>query len=472
MTSLTARTLLTNFNATYAVLPFLGFFTVAVLLMPSDRMLASNLMISLSLVTATAFGLLCGTTVTEIKVKPLSYVIPGQERSMAPAVIAIGAFFAFFYALLLAAKPMTVTEATALQQAFASFAYSLTVYLLVVGVCIVSRDTGFVSLATAIPFVLVAGALAHQGLASAWVSLNLALIESPMLGAVLAVAATAAVIILLGDRKRSRRLCGAPFVPLKVYDNPFKADELRSRIRAGTFRPSFMTSAHSSPTGMAIAALSKRRPGSLWDAMIQDPRLAGNLWEFLIRVSTLVVIVGLMTVLLASERVISGLGTVQLLVAMTFIFFAPTFRAALSPMLPHSRRTHFQSFLAKAFSVYVLTILFVLVLKLVAQAVDASRASGLAQTIVAVAGLPFAGVLLVAAQIPILCWAFATLKSTFGFILFMMLYFGVAMNLTAQAAQTMISWGEVQILAGTAVAWLPFIAISWKRCFRDDLLRY
>ena len=119
MTRQTAAAILTNFNGSYILLPFLALFTLIAFVAPIDRVAPYNLLMSLGLVAAAFVGVLAGTTLTEIKVKPLSYVLPGQEKSMAPAVLLVGVLVSLVYALLLLEHPMTVVTLPAFEQSLA-----------------------------------------------------------------------------------------------------------------------------------------------------------------------------------------------------------------------------------------------------------------------------------------------------------------------------------------------------------------
>ena len=102
----TAGALVTNFNGSYIGLPFLALLTV-IALIPSHGPSPSSLLMSFGFSAALIVALLVGTTLTEIKVKPLSYVLPGQEKSMAPAVLLLGAVLCLTYARLVLGRPST-----------------------------------------------------------------------------------------------------------------------------------------------------------------------------------------------------------------------------------------------------------------------------------------------------------------------------------------------------------------------------
>jgi hydrogenase/urease accessory protein HupE len=121
----TAWALVSNLSGSYLVLPFIAIVTVGALIADSDRAASYNLLMSFGFVAAMAVGLLAGTTLTEIKVKPLSYVLPGQERSMAPAVTLVGALVCLAYALLLLGRPMTIVGVPAWQQSLGASASAL-----------------------------------------------------------------------------------------------------------------------------------------------------------------------------------------------------------------------------------------------------------------------------------------------------------------------------------------------------------
>ena len=466
----TSSALVTNFNGSYFGLPFLTLLSVIALL--SERLAWYNLLMSFGFVAAMVVGLLIGTTLTEIKVKPLSYVLPGQEKSMAPAVLVVGAVVCLVYALLLLGRPMTVVSVPAWQQSFAAFCFGLGLFSLVVAVCVVTHDTAFTSQATIFPFLLVMFAVGNETLASAWLSLSGAVAENAFLAMLFAVCGVGAVFHLLGDRAQSRRLCGAPFMPLKAYDNPFKADAYRGRMRSSAFRSSMMTDSRASPGGLVIAAVSRRVAGTSWDYLVLDTRASGTRWEFAVKLAALVltiVVIGLYAYA-PSDASPDALFGLFFLVAMTLVAFPPTFRARLSPMPPVSRRKHFRSFLAKGVSVYALALGTTLLLTLLSRV---AREAGLASEsalLTAVAGLPLRAVIIVAAPVPIMCWAFAKLRSTIGFLVFFVVFM-IAISIVAGAGREfLLVQSYATLLMATTVCWLPFVLIARKRCLKDDLL--
>src|SRR5688572_15550640 len=156
----TAWALLTNISGAYYIgVPFLALFTAIALMVPSGRFPPYNLLMSFGFTAAILVGLIAGTTLTEIKVKPLSYVLPGQEKTMAPAVVLVGAVLCLAYALLVLGRPMTIVSVPAWQQSIAAFGFGLGLFAVIVAICVVTHDTAFTSQAAFLPFVLVVGAL-------------------------------------------------------------------------------------------------------------------------------------------------------------------------------------------------------------------------------------------------------------------------------------------------------------------------
>lgn len=468
----TAWVLLTNFNGAYFGLPFLAIFTVIALVAPLDHVISYNLLMSLGFVAAMHVGLLAGTTLTEIKVKPLSYVLPGQEKSMAPAVLAVGAVLCLAYALLVFGRPLTVVSAPAWQQSLGAFGFSLGLFTLVVAACVVTHDTGFISQASAFPFLLVVCALiGNETIASGWLSLSAVVAENAFVAVLFATGGVTAVLHLLRDRTHSRRLCGAPFMPLKAYDNPFKIDAYRSRMKGGAFRPSVMTDSRPSPGRLVMTALSRRVAGTSWDYLVLETRAGASRWEFAIKLVSLVLLIIINIGLYRPDsRSPDALFWLFFLVVMTFVCFPPTFKARLSPMLPVARRRHFRSFLAKGVAVYALTVVATLVFTLLVRVASETAMASAFGPVTVFASLPLRAVVVVAATVPILCWAFAALRSTIGFLLFL-IAFMVAISIVAKTAQELLLAQSYPVLSlATAICWLPFARIAWKRCVRDDLL--
>jgi len=466
----TAWALLTNFNGAYFGLPFLALFTVIALVAPSERVTPYNLLMSFGFIAATLVGLLAGTTLTEIKVKPLSYVLPGQEKSMAPAVLLVGAILCLGYALLVLGRPLTVISVPAWQQSLGAFGFGLGLFTLVVAVCVVTHDTAFTSQVTVFPFLLVVGAFGNEAIASGWLSLSAAVAENAFVAVLFAAGGVMAVFHLLGDRAHSRRLCGAPFMPLKAYDNPFKIDAYRSRMKSSAFRPSVMIDSRPSPGGLVMTALSRRVVGTSWDYLVLETRAGASRWEFAVKLVSLVLVIIIIGLYRPNRGTPDALFGLFFLVTMVFAFFPPTFKARLSPMPPVSRRRHFRSYIAKVFSVYALTIVATLLFTLLARvASETAIGSGFAP-LTAAANLPLRAVVVVAATVPIMCWAFATLRSAIGFLLFLMVFM-VAIRIVAGVAhELLLAQSYTVLLLATAICWLPFVRIAWKRCFRDDLL--
>ena len=462
----TAWALLTNLNGSYIGLPILALLTF-IALIPSHDFPQHNLLMSFGFAAAIMVGFIAGTTLTEIKVKPLSYALPGQEKSMAPAVLLVGTVLCLAYALLVLGRPMTIVSVPEWQQSIAAFGFGLGLFTVVVAICIVTHDTAFTQGLAWLPLVLVSFAPGNEAVASAWTSLSAVIAENAFVAVLFAACGVAAVFRLLGDRTHSRRLCGAPFLPLKAYDNPFKMDTYRSRMKSGAFRQSVMTDSRASPGGVVMAALSRRVAGTSWDYLVLDTRVSGTRWDFAVKLGYLVPFILFIVVVnvYAPRHRSEALWGLFFLVSMVLGVFAPTFRARLSPMPPVSRRRHFMSFLAKAVSVYVLAIVAVLLLTLL---IRVASKTALGSGFLEAASLPLRTVIVVAATVPILCWAFATLRSTIGYYLFIT-GFLITMRLVASADFLLVQSYPVLLLT-TAVLWLPFVHIAWKRCLRDDLL--
>jgi hypothetical protein len=467
----TALALLTNFNGSYISLPFIALFTVIALSVPSGRFPPYNLLMSCGFVAATVIGLLAGTTLTEIKVKPLSYVLPGQEKSMPPAVLLVGALLCLAYALLLLGRPMTVVSVPAWQQALAAFCFGLGLFSLVVAACVVTHDTAFTSMASMVPFLVFTGALAgNEELWSVWVSVSGAVAENVFVAALFGGCGVVTVFRVLGDRTRSRDLCGAPFMPLKAYDNPLKMDDYARRMRSGAFRPSVMTDSRASPGGLVMAALSRRVVGTSWDYLVLDTRAGATRWQFTYKLVSLLVMLTVLGLYFPLGRSFNPLLALFSGVVFTFMWFPPTFRARLSPMPPVSRRRHFRSFLAKGVSVYVLTILVILLLWLAMQVVSEMAIGSGSAGLTATRSLPLRGIVIVGATVPIMCWAFAKLRSAIGFVVFLVVFL-TAVSVVVNAAQEfLLAQSYPTLLLATAVCWLPFVLIARKRCLKDDLL--
>ncbi len=468
----TVWALVSNLSGTYVSLFFIAVFTVPSLAVSSDRTVSYNLLMSLGAVAALTVGLLAGTTLTEIKVKPLSYVLPGQERSMAPAVVLVGALVCLVYALLLLGRPMTVVAVPEWQQALGAFGFSLGLFTLVVAVCLVTHDTAFTSQGAVIPFMLAVPAVfENQTFGSAWLSLNAAVAENAFLAMLFAAGGVIALFRLLGQRSHSRRLCGAPFLPLKAYDNPFKLDTHRQRMKASAFRRSVMTDSRPSPVALVLTALSRRFANSSWDYLVFATRGGGNLWEATFKFVSAAVVLGIIALYAPRDRLPEPLVGLTLLVFLIFACSPPTFRARLSPMPPVSRRRYFGSFLAKAVGLYALTIVATLLLLLVIRIASDGAAGAGPATASSWASLPLRAVLIVAATVPLMCWAFATLRSAIGFVLFMITFVMLVTIVVNTTREFLLASSYPTLVLTTAVCWLPFVVIARKRCLKDDLLR-
>lgn len=219
-----------------------------------------------------------------------------------------------------------------------------------------------------------------------------------------------------------------------------------------------------------MTALSRRVVGTPWDYLVLETRAGATRWEFAVKVATLVLLIIIVGLNGPDSRAPNALFALFFLVAMVFAFFPPTFKARLSPMPPVSRRRHFKSFLAKGLSVYALTIVATLLFTLLARLVSETAIGSGFETLIVAASLPLRAVIVVAATVPIMCWAFAKLRSAIGFLLFL-LVFMVAISIVASAAQELLlAQSYPVLLLATAICWLPFVRIAWKRCLRDDLL--
>lgn len=468
----TAWALVSNFSGTYIVLLFIAIFTVGSLVTDSDRAAPHNLLMSLGVVAALAVGLVAGTTLTEIKVKPLSYVLPGQERSMAPAVVLVGTLVCLAYALLVLGRPMTVVAVPAWQQSLGTFGFTLGLFTLVVAVCVRTHDTAFTSQAAVVPILLIVPAgSGNEAIASGWLALSAAIAENALLAVLFAAGGVIAVFHLLGQRSHSRRLCGAPFLPLKAYDNPFKLDAYRQRMKVSAFRRSVMTDSRASPLGLVLTALSRRVVGSSWDYLVFGTRAGGNLWESTFKFASAALLVGFLALYVPLDRLPDPLVGLTYLVFVTFMCSPPTFKARLSPMPPVSRRRYFGSFLAKAVGLYVLTILATLLLLLVIRVASGGAPGSEPATSNAWASLPLRAIFIVAATVPILCWAFAALRSAIGFLVFSIAFVAVLAVVVNSARELLLAQSYMALILTTAACWLPFVLIARKRCLQDDLLR-
>jgi hypothetical protein len=470
---LTARAAVTNINATYFMPSFLVLGAVIALVTRDATPLTADLLMSFGFVLSFSIALLVGTTLAEIKVKPLSFALPGQETSMAPAALVVGVVICLGLAALVLARPMSAGDVPAMGQALAVFGYGLGVFMLFVTVCVMTRDTAYTSLAGALAFMLVFGALGNPTLREAWITINVALSSHPVLGLSVGALGTGAAFYVLGNRNVSRNVCGSPFLPLKAYDNPFRLDAFRSRMEGGAFRRSPLTSSGGGPGSLLLAALSRRFAGTSLDYLVLETRVSRNIWEFLLRLAYTVLIVGMIGFMgnrASSQDNDHALGMLLISVAVFFLYFPPTFKTRLSPMLPVARRRRFLSFFIKAVSLYGLTLVALTMLRVALEALLTALPQAASPTLQELAGMPFKGILIVAAIIPVFCWAFTALRSTIAFLAFMIVFLGVGVNVAAFASERLLALGFNEILLATAVLWLPFVAIAWKRCFKDDLL--
>lgn len=464
MIRLTAKAALTNFYVGYYMALFLlGVSTITGLLLNGDLLMSS------SIVAAGAFGLFAGTTLAEIKVKPLSYTLPRQERSMAPALLLVGTVVCAAYAILVLMRPLSFVDIPTPQQSLSVFGFSLGLFMLLATVCVVTRDTAFLPLVVIIPLALLLSAVSNDTLSAPWLALNAAIVERPLLSLLFAALGVGLVFSVLGSRELSRRLCGAPFLPPKAYDNPFRTEDYRSRMRSAAFRPSVMTDSRGLPGGAFLAALNRRLAGTSWDYLVLDTRISRNSWELAFRLVYFVTFLVWLVVWSPLFDRAGSLSALLFLAAWTFMFFPPTFKPRLSPMLPVGRGRHFRSFIAKGILVYAFTLAGMLLLRVLAR-VFPTMASQVSGALAAIVDLPFEGMLMAAAAIPILCWASAKLRSTIGLIVFMVLFLAIVVNVAARAYDPLMRLGYPAVLLVSALCWLPFTYIAWKRCHRDDLL--
>lgn len=468
----TAWALVTNLSGSSFILLCIALFTVGALVSDDERAASYNLLMSFGFVAALAAGLLSGTTLTEIKVKPLSYVLPGQERSMAPAVVLLGALVSLVYALLLLGQPMAAVAVPAWQQSLGAFAFAFGLFTFVVALCLLTHNTPFVSsVATIPPLLVIPAAFGHETIASAWLALNAAVAQNSLLALSFAAGGLIAVFRLLGQRSHSRRLCGAPFLPLKAYDNPFQLDAYRQRMKSSAFRRSVMTDSRPSLVGVALTALSRRAVGSSWDYLVFATRGGGNLWESTFKFAAVALLIGFLALYVPSDRLPDPLVGLTYLVFVTFMCSPPTFKPRLSPMPPVSRSRYFGSFLAKAAGLYVLTIIATLLLLLVIRIASEGAPGYESAMATAWAGLPLRAVFVVAATVPILCWAFAALRSAIGFLVFSIAFVAVLTVVAKSMGELLLAQSYAAVILTTAVCWLPFVLIARKRCLKDDLLR-
>lgn len=234
-----------------------------------------------------------------------------------------------------------------------------------------------------------------------------------------------------------------------------------------------MTDSRASPGSAVMAALSRRVAGTSWDYLVLDTHASGTSWDFAVKLAYLVMIVLTIMVLhmyAPLDRWPDALYELCFLVAVVLGFFPPTFRARLSPMPPVSRRRHFRSFLAKEIWVYALAVLATLLFTLLMRAASETALVSESATWTAAASLPLQAVIVVAATVPIMCWAFATLRSAIGFYVFLIAFLIVVRIVLGAAQEFLLAQSYPILLLATAVLWLPFVHIAWKRCLRDDLL--
>ncbi|MGW8368886.1 MAG: hypothetical protein ACWGPN_09430, partial [Gammaproteobacteria bacterium] len=195
-------------------------------------------------------------------------------------------------------------------------------------------------------------------------------------------------------------------------------------------------------------------------------RITHSPWEVSLKLLYLTAIIGVMAVTL-SDVVLNAFVLLFYATGMAFMFFAPVFRVRISPMLPVSRRQHLRAFLLKSLSVYILTVIaLVLVNALIG--VAAGQFDLAMQN--AMTTLPFKGLLIIAISVPILCWGFTTFRSTVGFILFMIFFYTVVGAPMIGLHRQLMMQTYATIALASLVAWLPFAFMAWKRCLRDDLL--
>jgi hypothetical protein len=461
---MTIKAALTNFNWTYV-----AFLPLAILTLVSLASGDGDLLFRISVANAGLFGLLTGTTLTEIKVKPLSWCLPGQESSMGPAIVILAAIVSLVSSAFLLLRPMTEVDAPLLQQFETSFAWSFGLYLTFVAVAVYTRDTLVSSQVVAFSGLLLIAGYFIAGRPDPWAQAIAYLAGSPVLAALFAATAAAATLYGLGSRERSRRLCGAAFLPLKAFDHPARIREYRAGLKRTSLRPSVWTDDTGTFASALLAKLGSRAAGGAWDLLTLDSRLSGNVAEFFYKL----LIIGLIVLIFSALMHGASAGpfpALYIITSMMFIFFVPGLTARLSPMLPVSRGQRFRSLLAKSSLVYVTVVVGLLAVRLVVGALGAVYPEFRATLPYALAELPLSALLILALNGPIHCWGFAQFRSAGGWLVFFMVYSFAALAFVGAQADSLLEWSLSKILLITAIAWLPFVAIGWKRCFRDDLL--
>lgn len=461
---LTVKAALTNFNWTY-----IAFLPLAILTLVSLASGDGDLLFRISLANAGLFGVLTGTTLTEIKVKPLSWCLPGQEKSMGPAIVGLAAIVCLISSALLILRPMTEVDAPLLQQVQTSFAWSFGLYLAVVAVAVYTRDTLLSSQVVALAGALLIIGRFQPGRPDPWAPAIAYLADSPVLAAAFAAAAVAATLYGLGSRELSRRLCGAAFLPLKAFDHPARIREYRASLRRTSFRRSAWTVNTAARGSALLAKLGRRVAGSAGDLFTLDSRVSSSVAEFFYKLLSIGLILLFFSVIMHRDNA-DPLPALYIMTSVMFVFFVPGLTARLSPMLPVSRGQRFRSLLAKSGLVYVTVVVGLLAARLVVGAfgvVYPEFRSTLPHTL---AELPLSVLLILALNGPIHCWGLTQFRSAGGWLVFFMVYSFAALAFVGAQADSLLEWSLSKILLVTAIAWLPFVAIAWKRCFRDDLL--
>ncbi|MGW8369703.1 MAG: hypothetical protein ACWGPN_13640, partial [Gammaproteobacteria bacterium] len=267
---LTSKVALTNFNGIYITFVVFGVLTLIALAGGIDRFPAGSMLFSLSLVIANTFGLVLGTTLAEIKVKPLSWCLPGQERSIGPTLAITAALGAALCASLLLVRPIAAIPLW--EQWISDFCFTLGFCLAVAILAVVTRDTVINTLVGMILFLLLMAGMSHDRYAAVWVDITTVLADSPFWAMGFMAASLVATLFGLSRRSLSHQLCGAPFLPLKAQDNPFRIHEYRQKMRQGALKQSVMTRSYGAPGGRLLSGLSRRFAGTSFDYLILDSR--------------------------------------------------------------------------------------------------------------------------------------------------------------------------------------------------------
>jgi hypothetical protein len=460
----------TNFNGTYFTFAFVIIGAVVALVGPGG----GDWLYRIGLVYASLIGLLSGTTLAEIKVKPFSFCMPGQEKSMGPAIVTLAVIACGLYTCLLLIRPVQSSDALLIQQLLTLFCWSIGIDLLVVLAAVVAADTFITSTVLVVGFMLLVAGVAHPGIGAGWSAVSLLLIDRPVLAVVFASVTILWALRALRDRELSRRLCGSPFLPLKAYDNPFRLDEYKQRMRRTALKTSFVTANSGTPGGRLLFKLSERFAGSSWDYLLHESRMSGNVIELIGKVSYILVLIALVIFVFWRRQpaapAMPAIPGLFFMVGLTFMFFAPGFRARLSPMLPVSRRQHFRALLVKAGIIYANAVLILLALRFLVGWLEPSLPLLSSTLLAGLVEMSVPAVLILALNVPVLCWSSAAFRSTIANLVFMMAYMVGGMLVISARHDALMAISLPSALLTTGVFWLPFLYIAFKRALRDDLL--